>query len=96
MRSLTLFGAAPLLTVYIAYTLWGVADHTVKYERVEYPYFRIRKKPYPWPNSDCDLINDRKCKRAGEVGAEDPRIQFDMHPMPEGGVHAIAAGAGHH
>ncbi|KAG6962420.1 hypothetical protein JG687_00007154 [Phytophthora cactorum] len=48
------------------YTVYAIGDHLSHEHHEEetpaYPYLKMRTKPFPWPESDCDLL-DRECRR---------------------------------
>ncbi|KAF1776810.1 P-loop containing nucleoside triphosphate hydrolase [Phytophthora cactorum] len=47
------------------YTVYAIGDHLSHEHHEEetpaYPYLKMRTKPFPWPESDCDLL-DRECR----------------------------------
>lgn len=47
------------------YTVYAIGDH-LSHEHHEkdtpaYPYLKMRTKPFPWAESDCDLL-DSECR----------------------------------
>ncbi|RMX68011.1 hypothetical protein KXD40_004413 [Peronospora effusa] len=47
------------------YTVYAIGDH-LRHEhhdedKPEYPYLKMRTKPFPWPESNCDFL-DRECR----------------------------------
>ncbi|TDH68554.1 hypothetical protein CCR75_000290 [Bremia lactucae] len=48
------------------FTVYAIGDHLNHEhhdeEEIAYPYLKMRTKPYPWPESNCDLM-DFECRR---------------------------------
>ncbi|KAG1711602.1 hypothetical protein DVH05_008850 [Phytophthora capsici] len=48
------------------FTVYAISDHLSHEhhdeEKPAYPYLKMRTKPFPWPESDCDLL-DSECRR---------------------------------
>ncbi|CAI5744295.1 unnamed protein product [Peronospora destructor] len=47
------------------YTVYAIGDH-LRHEhheedKPEYSYLKMRTKPFPWPESNCDFL-DRECR----------------------------------
>ncbi|KAE8902821.1 hypothetical protein PF005_g14931 [Phytophthora fragariae] len=54
-----------MIALTAVYTVYAIGDH-LSHEHHEkdtpaYPYLKMRTKPFPWAESDCDLL-DSECR----------------------------------
>ncbi|CAI5742903.1 unnamed protein product [Hyaloperonospora brassicae] len=55
------------------FTVYAISDHLShghhEEEKPAYPYLKMRTKPYPWPESNCDYL-DRECRAKARAAKE--------------------------
>jgi hypothetical protein len=59
---ISVMGVGALVVPFSLYMLY-VESHHEHHERHEYSHMRIRNKPFPWGDGQCDLL-DKHCKAA--------------------------------